>query len=474
MFAIECLVKCLALGFTMDRGSYLTNGWNQLDFFIVMTSLIDMFLGALVDIAALKILRMLRMLRPLRVISHNLAMKLIVSALFESVGSIFNVVIVVVVVWLMFGILAINLLAGKSFYCSIGIYTYTTQYECNNAGGSWLRRDSNFDDIMQALMSLFVVSTLEGWPDIMMYSVDSVDVDKGPQMESQPVFVYFYILFILIGSFFLLNFFIGVLFMKYTAAQKEESKGQTPAMIKWVNLQQLIIEAKVAHEQQNMPDVAWRKKIWDIVNSTPFDITIMVFIVLNMFQMAFTYEGSPQSVLEFLRISNYVFTAVFFCEAVLKLLAYDWSYFDTAWNKFDFFVVFASLFDLGLEFVDAEAIKQMNIGNVAKVLRVLRVSRVLRLASKSKGLQALLQTITMSVSALANVLLLLLLILFMFAVLAVFMFSTLKTGDVIDENYKNFNNFWNSYLLLFAISTGEDWNRLMYDCMDTPPDCVPN
>jgi hypothetical protein len=282
MFAIECFVKCLALGFTMDRGSYLRNGWNQLDFFIVMTSLIDMILGSMVDIAALRILRMLRMLRPLRVISHNVAMKLIVSALFESVGSIFNVVIVVVVVWLMFGILAINLLAGKSFYCSLGIYTYHTQYECNNAGGSWQVADSNFDNILQAMMSLFVVSTLEGWPDVMLQSVDSVDVDQGPKMESQTTYVYFYILFIMIGSFFLLNFFIGVLFLKYTAAQKEESKGQTAAMIKWVNLQQLIIEAKVAHEQQNMPDIAWRKKIWDIVNSTIFDMTIMLFIVLNM------------------------------------------------------------------------------------------------------------------------------------------------------------------------------------------------
>jgi hypothetical protein len=168
MFAIECLIKCLALGFVMDYGSYLRNGWNQLDFFIVVTSMIDMILGSIVDIAALRILRMLRMLRPLRVISHNVAMKLIVSALFESVGSIFNVIIVVVVVWLMFAILAINLLAGKSFYCSIGIYTYHTQYECNNAGGSWERFDSNYDNIMQAMMTLFVVSTLEGWPDVML------------------------------------------------------------------------------------------------------------------------------------------------------------------------------------------------------------------------------------------------------------------------------------------------------------------
>lgn len=115
--------------------------------------------------------------------------------------------------------------------------------------------------------------------------------------------------------------------------------------------------------------------------------------------------------------------------------------------------------------------KDLPIGNVAKVLRVLRVSRVLRLAQSSEGLQALFQTITMSVGALLNVFALLLLMLFMFSVLGVFFFNELSGGDVIDERYKNFKNFGSAYLLLFAISTGEDWNRLMYDCVDTKPDC---
>lgn len=77
----------------------------------------------------------------------------------------------------------------------------------------------------------------------------------------------------------------------------------------------------------------------------------------------------------------------------------------------------------------------------------------------------------MSVGALLNVFGLLLLILFMFSVLGVFFFNQLSEGDVIND-YKNFKNFSNAYLLLFAIATGEDWNRLMYDCLDTPPDCV--
>jgi len=92
-------------------------------------------------------LRLLRALRPLRVISHNMAMKMIVAALMESVGSIFNVMIVVVMVWLMFAILAVNFFNGKSFHCSIAPYRHHDKFSCNVNGGSWLRHDSNYDDV---------------------------------------------------------------------------------------------------------------------------------------------------------------------------------------------------------------------------------------------------------------------------------------------------------------------------------------
>jgi hypothetical protein len=142
----ELLIKVLAMGLIMDEGSYLRESWNQMDSFIVATSILDMALVN-VDLPVIKILRLLRTLRPLRVISHNIAMKLIVASLFESVGAIFNVIVVVVCVWLMFAIFAINIFAGKFFYCSIGKYTYHDKYECNINGGSWIRFNANFDDI---------------------------------------------------------------------------------------------------------------------------------------------------------------------------------------------------------------------------------------------------------------------------------------------------------------------------------------
>lgn len=136
LFLFELCIKVIAMGLFMDEGSYLREGWNQLDAFIVATSLLDMALSN-VELPVIKILRLLRTLRPLRVISHNVEMKLVVTSLFESVGAIFNVIIVVMSVWLMFAIFAINIFSGKFFYCSIGMYTYHTKFECNVAGGSW-------------------------------------------------------------------------------------------------------------------------------------------------------------------------------------------------------------------------------------------------------------------------------------------------------------------------------------------------
>ena len=105
------------MGFVMDDNSYLRDTWNILDFFIVVTSLIDLSMTN-VSIGAIKILRLLRTLRPLRIISHNIEMKLIVNALFKSVGSIVNVFIVMMIVYLMFAILGVNFLSGKFFMCS--------------------------------------------------------------------------------------------------------------------------------------------------------------------------------------------------------------------------------------------------------------------------------------------------------------------------------------------------------------------
>ena len=66
------------------------------------------------------------------------------------------------------------------------------------------------------------------------------------------------------------------------------------------------------------------------------------------------------------------------------------------------------------------------------------------------------------------------LVYFIFAVLGVFMFRNITAGIMLDPVFMNFNNFHQALIILIRISTGEDWPTIMYDTMNTDPNCIPN
>jgi hypothetical protein len=126
--------------------------------------------------------------------------------------------------------------------------------------------------------------------------------------------------------------------------------------------------------------------------------------------------------------------------------------------------------DFVLGALDSSALDSVKaLPQLARVLRVLRVTRLLKFAA---GLQAIIQTIMFSIPSLANVFGLLMLIFFMFAVSGNFLFGPVLQGDVIGE-LKNFGDFTSAFILMFAVSTGEDWNKIMFDCSRTEEDgCI--
>ena len=254
IFIIEMSVKLVAQGVCMDSGSYLQDEWNQMDFFIVMASIFDMALQGY-DLAALKILRMLRVLRPLRFLTHNVGLKLIVNALIGSLSGIVNVLLVVAVVYLIFAIMGVNFYSGKFQYCSIDPYILHTRKDCEFAGGVWETHDHNFDQVGRGWLTMFIVASLEGWPDIMIQAVESTDLERGPaENQSTAAAQLFFVIFIFIGSFFFLNFFIGVLFMKFNKAQEQEQKGFTAQDLSWMDIQRLILSAEPDYEATNVPE----------------------------------------------------------------------------------------------------------------------------------------------------------------------------------------------------------------------------
>jgi hypothetical protein len=115
-------------------------------------------------------------------------------------------------------------MSGKMRYCNLPDDSKLSIYdiretECNSIPGAyWDTYDLNFDNIISGMITLFVLSTLENWPSIMYKFIDGDET--GPMYDNYVAFTLYFVFFILIGSFFLLNLFVGVISLSYSIASK--------------------------------------------------------------------------------------------------------------------------------------------------------------------------------------------------------------------------------------------------------------
>ena len=85
-----------------------------------------------------------------------------------------------------------------------------TKWDCIDQGGLWLNRTFNFDNMINGLVMLFVMSTTAGWSEMMFQTIKSTDIDLVPGEERSIYWVLFFVVFMIVGCFFFLNLFIGV------------------------------------------------------------------------------------------------------------------------------------------------------------------------------------------------------------------------------------------------------------------------
>ena len=89
-------------------------------------------------------------------------------------------------------------------------------WDCYDVGGEWVRFNANFDNIGNAVITIFNLMTTEGWIDVMWKAVDTTEIHNVPIRNATPFNVVFFICFLLVGSMILLNAFVGVLIMNFT------------------------------------------------------------------------------------------------------------------------------------------------------------------------------------------------------------------------------------------------------------------
>jgi len=188
-----------------------------------------------------------------------------------------------------------------------------------------------------------------------------------------------------------------------------------------------------------------------------------------MITMAMGFENSPPAYESALAILNYIFTGIFIAECLIKLVGLGpKGYFHSGWNRFDFFVVMASILDIiiaNIDGIDAAFLKSFQI---IRVLRVMRITRALRLVKSLKGLEKLIQTLSWSIGALMNVVLLMILIFGIFAILGVYFYDGIdyekyKSRFFKINEYYNVDNFYTAFLFTFRCATGEKWPYMMME-----------
>ncbi|XP_054473116.1 sodium channel, voltage gated, type VIII, alpha subunit b isoform X3 [Anoplopoma fimbria] len=483
IFILEMLLKWVAYGFV----KYFTNAWCWLDFFIVDVSIVSLIANALgySDLGPIKSLRTLRALRPLRALSRFEGMRVVVNALVGAIPSIMNVLLVCLIFWLIFSIMGVNLFAGKYYYC----YNETAEenflpdvvnnktecYAFINANYSevrWKNVKINFDNVGAGYLALLQVATFKGWMDIMYAAIDSRKVEDQPIYEDNLYMYIYFVIFIIFGSFFTLNLFIGVIIDNFNQ-QKKKFGGQdifmTEEQKKYYNAMKKL-GSKKPQKPIPRPQNNFQGMVFDFVTQQVFDISIMILICLNMVTMMVETDDQTPDTEVVLYWVNFIFIVVFTCEFVLKLFALRHYYFTNGWNIFDVVVVILSIVGMFL----ADLIEKYFVSpTLFRVIRLARIGRILRLIKGAKGIRTLLFALMMSLPALFNIGLLLFLVMFIFSIFGMSNFGYVRHGAGIDDMY-NFETFGNSMIILFMITTSAGWDGLLLPILNYPPDCDPN
>jgi hypothetical protein len=457
-FWFECLSKIVAMGFYGTPDAYIKQGWCRLDFFVVISCTVD-YIMELSGLGSHQWVRVLRVVRPLRLIKQNEGLRIVVMTLYNCIPTVAAVLAVSALFWLTFALLGMGLFMGKFYSCHADRagMVELSKIECLQQGGTWENPPYSFDDLLASMRTLFICSTLEGWVDIMHSGMDTTEVDMAPILNNSYSHFVFFVIFTVLGSFFVTNLFIGVLVNVF-----RESSGSallTEAQQHW-KLGVMLARRTTRPQKEPLAGTSGvRATIFKIVQAQAFDIVIGVLIVLNV--IVIVSEHFPQSA-ELTSASvwcNFVFLVLFTCEIILQLLALGpVVYFKDTFARIDAVVIGVSWVGMVMETTVA-----------IQAFRSLRILRVMLLLKASDTLQQLTYTLVLSIIPSINLCILLSLVIFMYGIVGMQVFGQLPFDEFVNKN-DNFDHIFSSCKFLFQIATGQDFMRLVYELEATVPD----
>uniref|UniRef100_A0A8C4KCS2 Voltage-dependent R-type calcium channel subunit alpha n=1 Tax=Dromaius novaehollandiae TaxID=8790 RepID=A0A8C4KCS2_DRONO len=479
VFTFEMVIKMIDQGLILQDGSYFRDLWNILDFIVVVGALVAFALANALgtnkgrDIKTIKSLRVLRVLRPLKTIKRLPKLKAVFDCVVTSLKNVFNILIVYKLFMFIFAVIAVQLFKGKFFYCTdsskdtekdcIGNYVDHEKNKMEVKCREWKRHEFHYDNIIWALLTLFTVSTGEGWPQVLQHSVDVTEEDRGPSRSNRMEMSIFYVVYFVVFPFFFVNIFVALIIITF---QEQGDK-----MMEECSLEKneracidFAISAKPLTRYMPQNRHTFQYRVWHFVVSPSFEYTIMAMIALNTVVLMMKYYSAPYTYELALKYLNIAFTMVFSLECILKIIAFGFlNYFRDTWNIFDFITVIGSITEIIL--TDTKLVNTSSFN--MSFLKLFRAARLIKLLRQGYTIRILLWTFVQSFKALPYVCLLIAMLFFIYAIIGMQVFGNIKLDEESHINrHNNFRSFLGSLMLLFRSATGEAWQEIMLSCLE--------
>ena len=498
LFSIEIIVCIVAYGFMSHKETYLRRDrWNLFDFSImilfILTETLDVF-TANNSLTALKnFAKALRGVRPLRLISRSAGLKSVINSLANSLEALGNLFLVMLIIMTLYGIMGVQVFQGSFYSCSTN-FTAVGPDDCVSQGGSWVNGDYHFDNLPQAYISLFVMSTLEGWSAIMYDGIDAVGPGQSPIVDNQRKNSLYFISFVVVGSMFFVNFFVSIIIDTYQKTNKldpyRKARFLTPEQTAWIRSQHTFLqhiaiidyddpmnteddsgaqsEKGAGLDDDGRPKFSvWqrvRRSVRSLTRNPVFDSCVYGCILVNFLIMAVEQYPATATMTIFTDIANTFFTGLFMVEMILKLIAESpKGYLSSKWNRFDAIIVSLSVLAVVVENVFANT-------TFVSTFRSLRVARLLRVLRKSRRLQSVVKKFLFALYSLNNIAAVLALVIFCYGVIGMNIFGRVKWNGVL-QHRANFANIFYAVLMMLRVATGGNWGDVLNSCQAQPPYC---
>uniref|UniRef100_A0AAQ4P5K6 Voltage-dependent N-type calcium channel subunit alpha n=1 Tax=Gasterosteus aculeatus aculeatus TaxID=481459 RepID=A0AAQ4P5K6_GASAC len=477
VFTFEMVIKMIDLGLLLHPGAYFRDLWNILDFIVVSGALVAFACSGTKgkDINTIKSLRVLRVLRPLKTIKRLPKLKAVFDCVVNSLKNVLNILIVYMLFMFIFAVIAVQLFKGKFFYCTDeskalekdcrGQFLDYHKDDVAAQPREWKKYEFHYDNVLWAFLTLFTVSTGEGWPLVLKHSVDATYEDKGPSPGFRMETSIFYVVYFVVFPFFFVNIFVALIIITF---QEQGDKAMSECSLEKNERACIDFAINARPLTRYMPEnkQSFQYRMWKFVVSPPFEYAIMTLIALNTVVLMMKFYGAPDLYESMLKYLNIVFTALFTLECILKIIAFGpLNYLKAAWNVFDFVTVLGSITDILVTEIKVSD-KMINLS----FLRLFRAARLIKLLRQGYTIRILLWTFVQSFKALPYVCLLIAMLFFIYAIIGMQVFGNIDLNEETAINlHNNFQTFFQALTLLFRSATGEAWHEIMLACLSNRP-----